>query len=399
MTTIPSRLCPEITILPEGEEVAGTTMTTAMGADRAGSRERPALTTAGSPRAASPPSPRGHLRPKHARSREGSPLPAEAEDAGAAAAAATGGGERTKMGSHDIEDLISFGVDPHVLRGVAMYRDGGTKESIGLSLAESLPGEVIVQGVRSGTLAEREGTIRAGDRVVSVDGDDTRGWNLARVVERIRSTKSNPVMFDVSRGGDGAEGGERSEEEEGGGWGEVYSSHSACPYYLSHALSASAELVFAPYNYVLDPSIRDAMGIDLEGAVVVLDEAHNVEDTLRESGSCRFGELELCELLVMMNGYAIVAKSHHNLIDVPGAESEPEAGPGLGERGVSGEGDEGDEGKMYLCDVAHVILLFLEKVIEFLRGTRDQFEKKPGEFPAGPIARSCCCVPQNLHTT
>jgi hypothetical protein len=32
-----------------------------------------------------------------------------------------------------------------------------------------------------------------------------------------------------------------------------YSEHSPCPYYLSRALAEHAELIFCPYNYVLDP--------------------------------------------------------------------------------------------------------------------------------------------------
>lgn len=61
--------------------------------------------------------------------------------------------------------------------------------------------------------------------------------------------------------------------------------HRACPYYAARALSQEADLIFAPYNYVCDPGIRDAMGISLKNAIVVLDEAHNIEDTARDSGS------------------------------------------------------------------------------------------------------------------
>lgn len=66
----------------------------------------------------------------------------------------------------------------------------------------------------------------------------------------------------------------------------------ACPYYAAHALAHHAELVFCPYSYVLDPSVRRAAGagaMDLAGRIVVLDEAHNVEGTCREAGSMDFG--------------------------------------------------------------------------------------------------------------
>ena len=51
----------------------------------------------------------------------------------------------------------------------------------------------------------------------------------------------------------------------------------ACPYYAARELRETAQLVFCPYNYLLDPLVRRQMGIDLTGHVVILDEAHNIE--------------------------------------------------------------------------------------------------------------------------
>ena len=48
----------------------------------------------------------------------------------------------------------------------------------------------------------------------------------------------------------------------------------ACPFYMSRDIFATAELVFCPYNYIVDPAIRLSMKIDLTGAVVIFDEAH-----------------------------------------------------------------------------------------------------------------------------
>ena len=31
-----------------------------------------------------------------------------------------------------------------------------------------------------------------------------------------------------------------------------------------------------PYNYLLSPGMRASMGIDLEDAVIIIDEAHNI---------------------------------------------------------------------------------------------------------------------------
>ena len=59
-----------------------------------------------------------------------------------------------------------------------------------------------------------------------------------------------------------------------------------CPYFAAKHMSETAELIFCPYNYLLDPSVRAAMDVDVKGALVILDEAHNVEDVAREAASC-----------------------------------------------------------------------------------------------------------------
>ncbi|XP_034551917.1 regulator of telomere elongation helicase 1 isoform X2 [Notolabrus celidotus] len=58
-----------------------------------------------------------------------------------------------------------------------------------------------------------------------------------------------------------------------------------CPYYLSRTLKQQADVIFMPYNYLLDPKSRRAHNIELKGAVVIFDEAHNVEKTCEESTS------------------------------------------------------------------------------------------------------------------
>ena len=57
--------------------------------------------------------------------------------------------------------------------------------------------------------------------------------------------------------------------------------HCACPFFTTKALRDDAEIIFCPYNYLIDPFIRSQMEINLNGHVVILDEAHNMEDTAR----------------------------------------------------------------------------------------------------------------------
>ena len=65
--------------------------------------------------------------------------------------------------------------------------------------------------------------------------------------------------------------------------------HGGCPYFAARSMAQSADLVMCPYNYIIDPGVRAAMGVELAGAVVLLDEAHNIENACTEAGSFESG--------------------------------------------------------------------------------------------------------------
>uniref|UniRef100_A0A674HPB5 DNA 5'-3' helicase n=1 Tax=Taeniopygia guttata TaxID=59729 RepID=A0A674HPB5_TAEGU len=87
----------------------------------------------------------------------------------------------------------------------------------------------------------------------------------------------------------------------------------ACPYFAARELMVGADIVFCPYNYLLDPQIRDSMDINLKDQVVILDEAHNIEDCARESVSYGVTERQLQaareELDFMVNSN--IRQKHH----------------------------------------------------------------------------------------
>jgi chromosome transmission fidelity protein 1 len=53
-----------------------------------------------------------------------------------------------------------------------------------------------------------------------------------------------------------------------------------CPYYGSRNLVRSADLVVLPYQSLLLKSARESLGINLKNSVVIIDEAHNIADSL-----------------------------------------------------------------------------------------------------------------------
>jgi chromosome transmission fidelity protein 1 len=53
-----------------------------------------------------------------------------------------------------------------------------------------------------------------------------------------------------------------------------------CPYYASRTAIPGAEIITLPYPLLLQQSARDALGINLKGNVVIIDEAHNIMDAV-----------------------------------------------------------------------------------------------------------------------
>lgn len=273
----------------------------------------------------------------------------------------TNGGKQSKYGAHDIEDLVNFGKDPYLQSGIALYR-GKDSDSYGLKLKGPKKGSkkfthnggCFVESTKKGSPADMTGSLQPGDKILRVNGCDVSQEDAAGVAQKICEASGDSLMLDVSRGGSGTLSRLNGE----------YSPHAACPYYISQMLSKDSDLVFAPYNYVLDPQIRNAMGIELTNTVVILDEGHNIESTLRDAGSGKFGEFELCDLIVMLNSYAITEKNTFNRLD------------------VEGEGE-----SMYMCDVAHALLLFVEKLAIMLKRSRLSFEKNPGRNGAQAVLK------------
>jgi Rad3-related DNA helicase len=63
---------------------------------------------------------------------------------------------------------------------------------------------------------------------------------------------------------------------------------AACPYFLSREATAEADILFMPYNYLFDAKCRRSLGLDVEGDIVICDEAHNLEGICCDSLSFDF---------------------------------------------------------------------------------------------------------------
>lgn len=68
---------------------------------------------------------------------------------------------------------------------------------------------------------------------------------------------------------------------------------NACPYYMSKTLSGDADIVFLPYNYVLDPKLLKSFALKLGNSIVILDEGHNVEKVCQDAASVQIASSDI----------------------------------------------------------------------------------------------------------
>jgi Fanconi anemia group J protein len=45
-----------------------------------------------------------------------------------------------------------------------------------------------------------------------------------------------------------------------------------CAYFAAREMMEAADIVFCPYNYLIEPAIRESLGVDVSNAVIVIDE-------------------------------------------------------------------------------------------------------------------------------
>nr|XP_044999440.1 ATP-dependent DNA helicase DDX11-like [Jaculus jaculus] len=71
----------------------------------------------------------------------------------------------------------------------------------------------------------------------------------------------------------------------------------ACPYFGSRLAIPAAQLVVLPYPMLLHAATRQAAGIRLQGQVVIIDEAHNLIDTITGIHSAEVSGSQINQLL------------------------------------------------------------------------------------------------------
>ena len=76
-----------------------------------------------------------------------------------------------------------------------------------------------------------------------------------------------------------------------------------CPYFASRRAIPAAQIVSLPYNLLLQKAAREATGIDLKDQVIIIDEAHNLIDTLLSIHSVSLSLSTIRDSLEQLRGY------------------------------------------------------------------------------------------------
>ena len=75
---------------------------------------------------------------------------------------------------------------------------------------------------------------------------------------------------------------------------EIGKQNGYCPYYFARQVISRANIVVYSYTYLLDPTISNLVGKDMESdCVVVFDEAHNIDDVCIEVFSIKINRAVL----------------------------------------------------------------------------------------------------------
>ncbi|CDW83417.1 rtel1 protein [Stylonychia lemnae] len=81
------------------------------------------------------------------------------------------------------------------------------------------------------------------------------------------------------------------------------SSQIVCPYYLQKSRIQYSDLILMPYNYLIDPKIRENFKINYENSIIIMDEAHNVERVAEDVASFEIHINQLHTVLGELNDF------------------------------------------------------------------------------------------------
>ena len=71
-----------------------------------------------------------------------------------------------------------------------------------------------------------------------------------------------------------------------------------CPYYGMKDRVGGADIIFMPYNYLVDDKIRDNFDIQFENSIIIFDEGHNIPSNCEQSASFSIDTQQLEKVMI-----------------------------------------------------------------------------------------------------
>lgn len=148
-----------------------------------------------------------------------------------------------------------------------------------------------------------------------------------------------------------------------------------CPFFYARELQADAEVLLVPYNYLIDPKSRRALGLSGGRDILIFDEAHNIEKACTEAASLELSSTTLAQAIGELDRCVRVAASGDELDERARAAADSAAV--VGARGPTAS-TSSSAPPMHVLVGLKELLLALEREIDALPLGRDGTLTRPG---------------------
>ena len=78
---------------------------------------------------------------------------------------------------------------------------------------------------------------------------------------------------------------------------EIAKKSKFCPFFFERDKSIHSDLIFLPYNYIFDPGLKKRLKIQMNNAILIIDEAHNIQEICNDAVSKEFNTKTIDEIL------------------------------------------------------------------------------------------------------
>jgi len=93
---------------------------------------------------------------------------------------------------------------------------------------------------------------------------------------------------------------------------------SFCPFYFQRKKKDYSDIIFLPYNYIFDKKLIEILKIDLNGSILLIDEAHNIEKVCEDSHSSELSTKTIDSCIEDLKSLSIlVEKNNNSIIEFP----------------------------------------------------------------------------------